>query len=608
MSQQRQRDLRVVVAAARARLARVAGRESLRRRGIWVVVAAAVVGAARPLYWPLNGDAPLWSGAAVALGFFVVSAMVGFAVLVLLGRRARPSELLSARAIDQALSLREVVASGFAFERDGRHGVLESMALDAAHVAVEGFRPTKHFALPRLRPRPRALALGLGLAVVATMIGSYHPALAAILASPPTSDELNAAASLEAFARELERGRGAEARDEREARDRDRDGRSEAKGSSRSKVRSDLARKARSAANAARRGDRAGAMRDLEDLRSATRDAAREAAALRAALRQIASALQVRPPSAGGAEPSGDPSGRGERSSEAARDAADAMRELARQLREREDSEGDAASPAQRELRQLAEAVARTRSLESGGGEQRELAQRLAEALSRAGEALGAGDREGAARALEEAARRAAELEAARAEAQRQLEAVARMLQAAGALGRSMQMAMAGAQGIDPGDEMSMGMAMMGMDGEGERAGAGAGAGEGAGKGMDRGALARALAARLAAMGMGGDPTGRPGTGPEGHANNWGRPGAGIPTTGAVRDRVEVSEGDQAVLAIQGMGQNAEPTKEYRNVFPSYAAQAEEAIGDEVVPAAQRQVVRRYFEAIRPGGAVQGNP
>jgi hypothetical protein len=521
-------------------------------------------------------------------------------VLIVLGRRARPSALLSARAIDQALSLREVVASGFAFERDGRRGVLESMALDAAHVAVDGFRPTKHFALPRLRPRPRAMALGLGLAVVATAIGSYHPALAAILASPPTSDELSAAASLEAFARELERGRGAEARDEREARDRDRDGRSDAKGSSRSKVRSDLARKARSAANAARRGDRAGAMRDLEDLRSATRDAAREAAALRAALRQIASALQVRPPSAGGAEPSGDPSGRGERSGEATRDAADAMRELARQLREREDSEGNTASSAQRELRQLAEAVTRARSLESGGGEQRELAQRLAEALNRAGEALGAGDREGAARALEEAARRAAELEAARAETQRQLEAVARMLQAAGALGRSMQMAM--------GEEM--GMALMGMDGDGGGAGAGAGegAGEGEGKGMDRGALARALAARLAAMGMGGDPTGRPGTGPEGHANNWGRPGAGIPTTGAVRDRVEVSEGDQAVLAIQGMGQNAEPTKEYRNVFPSYAAQAEEAIGDEVVPAAQRQVVRRYFEAIRPGGAAQENP
>ena len=57
-------------------------------------------------------------------------------------------------------------------------------------------------------------------------------------------------------------------------------------------------------------------------------------------------------------------------------------------------------------------------------------------------------------------------------------------------------------------------------------------------------------------------------------------------------------------MAIKGFGANAAPTREYQDVFPSYAALAEESMQDETIQPAHRQVVRRYFEAIRPGNAL----
>jgi hypothetical protein len=577
----------------------------------------------------MSPEAPLWAGAAAALGMMLAAMMVGAVALIIVGRRRGPSQLASARAIDGAQELKEVVASGFAFERDGRQGVLEEMAKRAAVQAVQGFSAVNAFELPGLRPRGKTLAKAVGIAALVALFGSYHPALASILASPPTEREMSAAAALDELARQFEQGRSPGDRDRAREGDRDRDRADEGLDPSRSKARSEMARKAQALARAARRGDRSQAMRDLDDLRRSGQEASREAEAMRAALRQIAKALSIRPARGtkgsktasgeGEGERSGSKSGEarrgeGERGEgdKAGRDkAAEAMRELAKQLRERrEGAEGEtgmskASKRAMRraELEALARAVAHSKNM-SGSAEEQEMAARLAEALTKAGEALGAGDREEAARRLEEAAARAAELEAAREATQREAEAIARMLEAAGALGRAMQAALAGKNGQSGEQGMSMGMAMMGAGENGE------GMGEGEGEGMSKNgqsgsssALARALALRLAAMGMGGDPSGRPGTGPEGHADNWGGSQSGLPVKGSIRARSAVDEGQMAVTAIQGMGRNAEPTKEYRDVFPSYSALAEEAIGDEVVPAAQRQVVRRYFESIRPGGA-----
>lgn len=616
MTEQTQDTIGRAVDETRKRLNRGAGRELLRRHGIWALAAAAAVGAARPLYWPMAPEAPLWAGAAAALAVMLTAMTVGFVALALVGRRRGPSPLAASRAIDAALGLKEVVASGFAFARDGREGPLEAMVRRQAGEAVAEFSARGAFALPSLRPRRRSLGLGLGAVLLVALVGSYHPALASILASPPTEREMSAAARLDELARQLERGRAPGERDRDRERDLDRERNREGSGLNRDEAHRELARKARSAARAARRGDRAGAMRDLDDLRRSGRSASRESEALRAALREIAKSLAVRPARGresrsgedgedGGARP-GSKSGesRGERGKGAQHKAAEAMRELAESLREgRQGGEGrskTAAAEQRAQLEALARAAAHSKSLAAGDGEQRELAARLAEALTKAGEALGAGDREEAARRLEEAAARAAELERAREASQREAEAIARMLEAAGVLSQAMQMAMAGESGQRGERAMSMGLAMMG---EGEGEGEGQGQGQGQGKMGSSTALARALALRMAALGLGGDPSGRPGTGPEGHADNWGKSRPGLPVKGSLRARAQVSEGELAVTAIKGMGRNAEPTKEYRDVYPSYAALAEEAMGDEVVPAAQRRVVRRYFESIRPGGA-----
>jgi hypothetical protein len=61
-----------------------------------------------------------------------------------------------------------------------------------------------------------------------------------------------------------------------------------------------------------------------------------------------------------------------------------------------------------------------------------------------------------------------------------------------------------------------------------------------------------------------------------------------------------VGEGERAVQAIHGLGRGGEAPAAYREVFPSYDAAAEEGIADERIPAARRDAVRRYFQAIRP--------
>ncbi|HJK90738.1 MAG TPA: hypothetical protein RMH26_08340, partial [Polyangiaceae bacterium LLY-WYZ-15_(1-7)] len=85
------------VEAARRRLAAGRAREGWRRHAGRVVVLAALLGAARPLLWPLGDADPLWLGLPRALGLAFGALTLGALCVFLLARR-RPAPLAAARA------------------------------------------------------------------------------------------------------------------------------------------------------------------------------------------------------------------------------------------------------------------------------------------------------------------------------------------------------------------------------------------------------------------------------------------------------------------------------------------------------------------------------
>lgn len=257
------------------------------------------------------------------------------------------------------------------------------------------------------------------------------------------------------------------------------------------------------------------------------------------------------------------------------------MRLLARRLRD-PSAAGQSAEERERTLERLARSADEARR--SGQGRESE---QLAEALSRAQAALAEGRAEDAARALEEAAERADRLAEARERASREGEALARLLERAGLLERAVQLARLGESGEgETGEGMAFG------------AGEGEGAGEPGGEDNARG-LAEGLAARLAALGLAEGPPGVS-HGPGGRGSDRRTERSGLPTHGDVHARSQVREGERAVGVLRGLGRNAEAEREYADVYPSYGAVAEDALSDERIPAARREAIRRYFEAIRP--------
>ncbi len=570
------------VTRVRMRLGRIAGRALLRRRAAWALGFGALLAALRPLLWPLGEDTPLHFGLVRA----AILAIVGFAIvasaLLILGRRRRPSMLGAARALDDALDLREVVGSGFAFERDGRDeaGVIVARRRGAA--AVKGLDVEAAFPLPSLRPARRRLAqASIGLAA-ALAIGAYDPVLAAAMMAPPTDDERAAAADLDAAAQALAAAiapssdpRHPEAAKSGSAKE------DEKKGPSAGPK---LVEKAREAAKAARRGDRQGALGKLDSLRTDGRKQAARAADLKAALRQIADALD--PPKSGarsGAARALDPSAK----------AADSMRLLAKKMRSPEETASETKESQERTLERLSRAGEEARKAGGDKGEKGD-GKSAAESLSRAAEALSRGDREAAAKMLDEAAERADGMERERAEATAEAEAIAEMLEKSGILEEAIEMAMLGREGQGkPGEGAGTGEGK--GAGEGDQPGTGSGKGAGK-KGLD---LRRALASRLAAIGFGGEPgSGVDGGGsiPDRHRTKR----EAIEVKSSLRAPSEVGEGERAIQAIQGLGKGSEAPKAYREVFPSYDAAVEEGLADERIPAARRAAVRKYFQSIRP--------
>lgn len=566
------------VTRVRTRMARIAGRALLRRRAAWALGFGAILAALRPLLWPLGEDAPLYLGLVRA----AVLAIVGFALvasaLLITGRRRRPSDLGAARAIDEALGLREVVGSGFAFERDGRDEASVLVARRRADAAVNGLQIEAAFPLPSLRPARRRLAqASIGLAAALTL-GAYDPVLASALISPPTEDERAAAADLDAAAQALAAAiapaadpKHPDAPKSGAAKEEDRKGPSAGP---------KLVEKAREAVKAARRGDRQGALGKLDSLRADGRKQAARAADLKAALRQIAGALD--PPKGGGRSGAArtlDPSAK----------AADSMRLLAKKMRSSEEAAGETKESQERTLARLSRAGDEARKAGGDKGDKGD-GKSAAESLSRAAEALSKGDREAAAQMLDQAAERAEALERDRAEATAEAEAIAEMLEKSGLLEEAIEMAMLGREGQGkPGE----GLVDAGQGGDKPGRGSGKGAGK---KGLD---LRRALASRLAAIGFGNEPgTGASGGGsiPDRHRTKR----EAIEIKSSLRAPSEVGEGERAIQAIQGLGKGSEAPTAYREVFPSYDAAVEEGLADERIPAARRAAVRKYFQSIRP--------
>ncbi len=565
-----------VVALARRRLARISGRRLLRRRGAFVLGAALLVAALRPLLWPLSDEAMLWEGLARSAAFFLSVLALGALALVVVGRRRGPKPLAAARALDEAGGHPEVVASGWAFAEGDHDGPLVGLARARAEEAAAAIDVARAFPLPSLMPGRRKVALFAPAILLGLAIGAYDPVRVAALLDPPTSLETRSAQVLEAaatrFAREAAADAERETEREREAGPR----RGRASSEERDSMR-EMAERARRAADAARRGDRQRALSELGEVGRAGRERSARERALSRTLSRLSQSLEER-------------SGAGSARRASSGDASESLRLLARQTREPSQAEA-AEEERQRTLERLSRAAeAMRQEAEQNGSDE---ASRAAEALRRAAEELSRGDRRAAAEALERAAEQAQQMERAREAAGRQAEALARLMEATGLLERAVQLAMAGREGEGEGQR---GMAMGQGDGDGE----GEGAAQGGASADEMAALRRALAERLAAMGEGRD--GRPAPGPGGHVPDRGGDGReGLDVDHSARARSRVGEGERATQAVRGLGQNGEPTHAYREVFPSYGAIAEEAMTDESIPPLRRQAVRRYFEGIRPG-------
>jgi hypothetical protein len=272
----------------------------------------------------------------------------------------------------------------------------------------------------------------------------------------------------------------------------------------------------------------------------------------------------------------------------------------------------------------MAARVARAESEASGHGTDPRF-ERAAAALREAREALARGDKAAAARALERAARELGAMENRSGSASER--ALSRLMSRAADLDRSLRAGMRGEKdGAGKGDKSGGKSGKSGKSGKGDQAekggkgdkgdkGAGSGAGDGdddddgEGDGDGDGKAKGGAKSGSGKQGAGQKQGGQPGVGPDGPGasmDHGGGPEAQrIRVTGNLTVRGDAREGERAVSAIQGMGQGGDG-RAFREVFPSYDSAVEDGLRDELVPAARRPVVRRYFSSIRPGDAPAG--
>lgn len=575
-----------VVASARARLGRLAVRAETGRHAALLCAAAAAFGVARPLVWPLRDGEP-WEALARALVLGAAGASAALAIVIARAWRSRPSTLASARRLDGALGLAEVVASGYAFERDGRDDEMARFAVERARRAVVGVSVERVLvSAPRARAtaESRWLFAAAAAAVLGIGVGALDRVVVERALRPVTTREASAAAELKKAADEAAANVARDdAKDEKGA---------------------DVVAAARRASDAARRGDRRGALSALDDMRAASRALEADERAQARALRSLRDELEgsARPSGAGDRAGAEGARGPARPSATAAEALAGLRRDLAaagtdgeavRGMLERlERAEAAARAAAERSARADG-AGRRERSGEDGAGRRtpagedgarapsagaarREAWSRVAAALAEAREAKARGDGDAAKRAMERAERELSKLEEASRGASAR-DALARLADGASELDRSMHAALRGdpsggrARGDDAGDLRA------------------AGAEDAPGAGTSR-STSKAS----------GDPSGAAGAGPGGSERRAGSEARRVRTGGGLQARADVREGERAAGVIEGMGRGGDP-RAYRELFPSYDTIVEDGLREDTVPAARRPTVRRYFSSIRPG-------
>lgn len=543
-------DLASFVDAARRRLGQLSVRTALRRSlGIALVVAGACAGA-RPLLWASLDAMP--SRAFVrAVVFALVPLVILSGVVAVRAWRGRSSLLAAARAVDHELGLAEVVASGFAFERDRRDDAMSAFAIARARRAIEGVVVGDLFAWkpqPRSKRGTRWLAAGATSIALGLAVGTLDGAVVERIVHPATKDEVAAAAELARSVETIAKEPSALPAEQRAIAER-------------------MVDAARRASEAAARGDRGHAREALEEMREAAR-------ALEAAQRQRGRSLRALRDEIEGKSKGSSPGNEGGRSAT----ASEAMAKLAKEL---ELASGDEAMRKMLERLERAEASARSAAKASNaagssetsrspsrGGETASAWSRAATALREAREAAARGDSEGAKRAMATAEREMAGLERMGGDPS-SAGRMTRMADGASELARSMHLAMSSEGASNKGGEA----------------------------GAEKGSGADAPASR--ANSEKGGPTGTPG-GAGGRGENAGAEQRRVNVEGNLQARGDPRAGERAVSAIQGMGRG-DDHRAYAEIFPSYDTVVEDGLREDVVPAAKQSTVRRYFSSIRPG-------
>jgi hypothetical protein len=551
------RQLQGVVIEARTRLTRIWLRTFTLERWPIVLGAAAALAALRPFVWRLRDVLP-WHAPLRAVLLALAGAVVATVTLLVIAWRKRPSELNAARTLDAALGLDEVVASGFAFERDGRFEGMTALATERARAALIAVRVHELLSPPTIAPAaPRARRFALGAIVIGLLFGSLDPTLIESLVHPITERERTAAGDL------TEAAKAAETAVPREA------------GTPRDTKTAALMDAARRAAEAAQRGDRKRAFDALDDLRAAERALEAEQRDRAKALRQLREDLEA---ASGGRD--GRSAAEGPGVGRPSATASEALRRMLAELSSGTSSEESLREAAERLARAEAGARAASEAGASGGDKQKDAARtswaKVANALAEANEAAKRGDRDAAKRALERAEREIASLE--RGRGANGEKAMSQMMRSASALDRALRSGTRGERGESPGKDGD-------GDGDGKEGAGQDGAGQKQGESHRGGKMA---------------PSGKsPGGNSAAGDRTPGGEGRRTRVTGNLQARGDVGEGERAISAIQGMGKGDE-ARAFREVFPSYDSAVEDGLRDELVPAARRNTVRRYFSLIRP--------
>jgi hypothetical protein len=561
-----------VIAAARVRLGYRGIRTAVARHAAVLSGVAAVCAASRPFVWPLH-DAEPWKAVARALVLALFGTSTALAVVIVRVWSTRPSMLASARRLDEALGLAEVVASGFAFERDGRDDEMATFAVERARRALDGVAIAR--ALPpipyeRTRGEARWLAGAAVAAVLELAVGAIDGGVVERALHPVTEREATAAADLKRAAEVAANV-------------------ANGPNDTKSPTNEELVDAARRASEAAKRGDRKRASEALEDMRKAARaleandrDQARSLRSLRDELE--AGSAGAKGEDAAGKEGSGRPGRPSASASEALAklkkdlDAAGADKEAIRKMIERLERAESAARAAGEKARSKDSSKKDASGRDAKGGEDARASawSRAAAALADAREAAARGDKEAARRAMERAEREISAMERASGDPGKAA-AMARLGDDASELARSMHDAMSG-------DRSSGAKGRDGDPKSGTKDGDGSGTSTTASASKDK-----------------GDPSGAPGSGPGAGDRAPGPEQRRVKLGGDLQARTDVREGERAVSAIEGMGRGGDP-RAYREIFPSYDTVVEDGLREDTVPAARRPTVRRYFSAIRPGG------